>query len=197
VTGEPLSVSGAVEGIVDEAVVRVVLGHVGRYVGPIHVQGGKLKLLAKLRGFNEAARFSPWLVLVDLNGDAPCAPPFVAATLPSPSSQMTFRVAVRQAEAWLLADRERIAKFLRVSRAIVPVDPEREYDAKVAMVNIARASRDRLVREDMVPAERSGRKTGPNYAGRLIEFATKDWRPEIAAERADSLDRCLQRLAAL
>lgn len=191
--GEPIS--GVVEGIVDEAITRTLLGHVGRIAGTMYVQGGKPRLLERLAGFNSAARFSPWLVLVDLNGDAPCAPEFVSAVMPSPSPQMVFRVAVRQAETWLMGDAQGLASYLRVSQARVPDDPEGEDDAKQTMVNIARNSRNRHVREDMVPAPASGRRTGPNYAGRLIEFATQHWRPEVAAERADSLNRCLQRLA--
>jgi hypothetical protein len=189
-------ISGAVEGIVDEAVVRTLLGHVGREAGTIYVQGGKPRLLAKLGGFNAAARFSPWVVLVDLNGDAACAPDFVTETIPAPSVHMIFRVAVRQVEAWLMADRERLARYLRVSQARVPNDPEAEVDAKQTMVNVARASRDRRVRQDMVPTPGGGRKTGPNYAGRLIEFATQRWRPDVAAARADSLNRCMRRLSA-
>jgi hypothetical protein len=152
--------------------------------------------LSKLPGFNTAARFSPWLVLVDLNGDAACAPDFATAVLPAPSPQMAFRVAVRQAEAWLMGDTAELASYLRVARARVPSDPEAEVDSKQAMVNLARGSRVRRVREDMVPTARSGRKTGSNYAGRLIEFTTQRWRPEVAAERVDSLARCLRGLAA-
>lgn len=179
----------------DEAIVRTLLEHTGREAGTIYVQGGKPKLLAKLAGFNAAARFSPWIVVIDLNGDAECAPDFVSETIPAPSANMIFRVAVRQAEAWLMADREGLAHYLRVSQALVPKDPEAEVDAKRTMVNVARASRDRRVRQDMVPTPGGGRKTGPNYAGRLIEFATRRWRPDVAAERADSLSRCLRRLA--
>ena len=188
-------ISGVVEGIVDEAITRTLLEHVGCVAGTMYVQGGKPRLLEKLAGFNSAARFSPWLVLVDLNGDAPCAPEFVSAVMPKPSPQMVFRVAVRQAEAWLMGDAQELASYLRVSQARVPDDPEGEGDAKQAMVNIARNSRNRNVREDMVPTPASGRRTGPNYAGRLIEFATQRWRPAVAAERVDSLNRCLQRLA--
>ena len=189
-------VSGVVEGIVDEAIVRALLGHAGHVPGTIYVQRGKARLLERLAGFNSAARFSPWLVLVDLNGDAPCAPEFVTTVMPTPSPQMMFRVAVRQAETWLMGDAEQLASYLRVSRTRVPNEPEGEADAKQTMVNIARKSRDRHVRADMVPTPASGRKTGPNYAGRLIDFATQCWRPAIAAEHVDGLNRCLQRLAA-
>jgi hypothetical protein len=188
-------VSAAVEGIVDEAVVRSLLSDVGRQVATVYVQGGKARVLSKLSGFNAAAIHSPWIVLVDLDQDAPCASEFVARELPTPAPHMLFRVAVRQAEAWLMGDRDNLASYLRVARSRIPNDPETVPDAKEAMVNIARTSRDRHIQRDMVPAMGSGRKAGPNYAGRLIEFATKYWRPAIAAERVDSLSRCVYRVS--
>jgi hypothetical protein len=190
----PSPVSGAVEGVVDEAVVRVLLKHAGRITGAIYVQNGKPRLLAKLAGFNAAARFQPWLVLFDLNGDADCAPGFLGELAYQPARYMILRIAVRQIEAWLMADRERLARYLRISRDLIPRDPESELDPKQTMVNLARRSRDRHIRGDMVPTAQSGRKTGPNYAGRLIEFTTLEWRPAAASECADSLNRCIQRL---
>jgi hypothetical protein len=188
-------VSAAVEGIADEAVVKALLVGIGREVGTIYVQGGKPRLLSKLAGFNAAAAHSPWIVLVDLDGDAQCASEFVARELPAPASQMIFRVAVRQAEAWLMGDQVNLASYLKVARSRIPSDPEAVVDAKEAMVNIARNSRDRRVRGDMVPAPRSGRKAGPNYAGRLIEFATTHWSSAVAAERVESLSRCVHRIS--
>lgn len=179
----------------DEAVVRALLAHAGRPVGTIYVQGGKSRLLGKLAGFNAAAQFHPWLVVVDLDNDAACAPEFISMTLPDPSTHMTYRVAVRQAEAWLMADREGLARYLRVSQSLVPKNPEAETDPKQTMVNVARGSRDKRVRDDMVPTPGGGRKTGPNYAGRLIEFATQGWRPDVAALRAESLSSCMRRLS--
>ncbi len=170
---------------------------IGRSPATIYVQGGKARLLTKLTGYNAAAALSPWIVIVDLNGDARCAPDFVQLHMPAPAAQMAFRVAVRQAEAWLMGDREQLASYLRVSQRQVPTDPESEPDAKQAMVNIARRSRDRHVCADMVPTAASRRKAGPNYAGRMIEFATQRWRPDVASQRVDSLCRCLQRLSAV
>ena len=188
-------VSAAVEGIADEAVVKALLAGVGREVATIYVQGGKPRLLSKLSGFNAAAAHSPWIVLVDLDRDAQCASEFVARELPHPAPQMIFRVAVRQAEAWLMGDQVNLASYLKVARGRIPGDPEAVLDAKEAMVNLARNSRDRRIRDDMVPTPRSGRKAGPNYAGRLIEFATAHWSPTVAAQRVESLSRCLRRIA--
>ena len=66
------------------------------------------------------------------------------------------------------------------------------------MVNLARHSRRRELREDMIPRDRSGRLVGPAYASRLIEYVQTSWRPDVAIEHAESLNRaitCLKRIA--
>lgn len=195
--GTAAPVSGAVEGIVDEAVLRRLCEHVGGSLGTVHVKGGKHRLLHRLGGYNKAARFGPWAVLVDLDQDRECVVDFVRHWLPYPAEHMRFRVCVRQVETWLLADRERLSAFLAVPRATVPRDPDRCGHAKHEMVNLAGRSTRRAVREEMVPRPRSGRPTGPAYSARLIEFAREHWRPDVAAERSESLQRCVTRLAEL
>ena len=108
-----------------------------------------------------------------------------------------FGLAVRAVEAWLLADTERIAAFLRIARGRVPGDPETLDNPKATMVALTRASRRKDVREDMVPRDGSGRPIGPAYSSRLIEFISYSWRPEVAAERADSLRRAIDCLKCL
>lgn len=193
-----IAISAAVEGIVDEAVARKLIVFAGAIPGPVHGKQGKPFLRQRIAGYKAAAQHSPWIVLVDLDRDHDCAPPLRAAWLPQSPPHLCFRVAVRAVEAWLLADPERIADFLGVARGKVPTDPETLDDPKAAMVALARASRRREVREDMVPRDGSGRPVGPAYASRLIEFASSSWRPAVAAKRAESLRRaidCLKRLA--
>ncbi|MFI5182892.1 MAG: hypothetical protein ACHQNV_00720 [Vicinamibacteria bacterium] len=183
------------EGIVDEAVFRRIVRTARGEPGPVYGKTGKRQLLDRLPGYNNAARFSPWLVLVDLDHDADCTPPFRAATLAAPSEQMCFRVAVREVEAWLLADHQRIAEFLDVNPHWLPRDPESEPDPKQVVVNLARRSRSRDIRRDLVPRVGSGRSEGPAYSSRLIEFVsdrTYGWRPTVAARSSDSLARCLR-----
>jgi hypothetical protein len=193
-----VAISAAVEGIVDEAVVRALILVSGASPGPVYGKQGKPFLQQRIGGYNAAARHTPWIVIVDLDGDHDCAPPLRASWLPEPAPRLCFRVAVREVEAWLLADPERIASFLGVARGRVPPDPETLDNPKAAMVALARASRRKDVRKDMVPRDGSGRPVGPAYASRLIEFASSSWRPEVAAQRAESLRRaidCLKRLA--
>lgn len=187
-------ISAAVEGLVDEGVIRRLVRHVGGEIHRVYGRNGKAHLRQRIHGYNQAARISPWIVLVDLNRDADCPPPLVAEWVPDPSPHMCFRVAVREVESWLLADGEAIARFLRVPVKRVPHAPELIDDPKRLLVELAEHSRRREIREDMVPRPGSGRTTGPAYASRLIEFAEGYWRPRVAAKSSDSLRRCLQRL---
>ncbi|HSB11921.1 MAG TPA: hypothetical protein VLM38_20715 [Blastocatellia bacterium] len=190
----PCVVSAAVEGPLDEAVVRRLIDEVGASVGPVYGRKGKGHLLQRINGYNAAARYSPWMVLVDLDNDADCAPPFRATWLATASPNMCFRVAVREVETWLFADRDRIAHFLSVAKSRIPQDPEAEGDPKDVIVRLANRSRRRDIREDMVPRRGSGRSVGPAYTSRLIEYIqdkSSGWRPQVAASHSESLRRCI------
>lgn len=186
-------VSGATEGTIDEAVLGRIVAYSGAHLGRRFGRQGKSRLLQDLPGYNAAAAHAPWVVLVDLNGSPDCAPVLVRASLPAANRYMAFRVAVREVEAWLLADAARLAAFLGVSPSRVPPDPDVIADPKNALVELARRSPRRAVREDMVPAFGSGRAVGPAYTSRLIEFVSKDdgWRPDVAADASESLRRCI------
>lgn len=192
-------VTGAVEGPVDEAVLRRLVSHVGSGVHRVHGKNGKAALLRSLNGYNYAAERSPWVVLVDLDNDPECPPEFRRKWLPQPARWMCFRVAVRAVEASLLADREGIARFLRVSSALVPRDPESVPYPKRVLIELAARSRSSVIRQDLVPRPGSGREVGPAYTSRMTEFALYVWRPEVAEGSSESLRRalvCLRRLVA-
>ncbi len=107
-------------------------------------------------------------------------------------------IAVRAVEAWLLADRERIANLLAVSQAKIPLRPEELEDPKQTLVDLARRSRRRTVRDGLVPTKTSGRQVGRDYNELLTDFVVNKWRPSDAARRSDSLRRalaCLRTLA--
>lgn len=192
-----LPVSIAVEGLSDVGVVRAILRECGAETHLIVGRSGKNRLLGNLAGYNASAQRQPWLVLLDLNGDFTCAPAARARWLPLPSAQMCFRIAVTEVEAWLLADREQMARFLGVSESLIPTDPEALTDPKQETINLARKSRKREIREGLVPRMGSGASIGPTYASDISLFAESTWRPDVAAVNAPSLNRCLERLAAL
>ncbi len=186
-----------VEGDTDEIVARRILAYVGLTCGLVYGKSGKSFLLKRLPNYNQAARFAPWWALVDLDQDNDCAPDFVHAVLPHPARGMQLHVAVRAIEAWLLADAEHLAAFLRVPRARIPLDPDAEPDPKNTLIALARRGSNKAICSDIVPRQGSGGRVGPGYSGRIIEFvsgAAHPWRPEVAVQRSDSLRRCVAAL---
>ena len=197
---EKLFVRAAVEGVTDAAVVRRLVDHVGGHILSVHGQKGKPYLRENIRGYSNAAYNMPWIVLVDLDMDADCPVTFRNKWLPEPAPDLCFRIAVREVEAWLLADADSLAHYLEVPRTRIPRDPEGREDPKGDIVGLARRSRRREVREDMALRSGSSRQVGPAYAGRLIDYAETVWRPDVAARHSDSLQRtieCLRRLIAV
>lgn len=148
----------------------------------------------RLADWNRAARHIHWVVLRDLDHDAECAPELVAKLLPRPAPGMALRVAVRAVEAWFLGDAETLADFVGVPVARVPTRPEELADPKSALLELARRTRKRALREGMVPRPKSGAVEGPEYVSLLVQYALEHWRPGVAALRCDSLCRCMKHL---
>lgn len=190
-------VSIVVEGISDAAVLRRLCSGAGLRVGTEHVTGGKAKLDQRLGGYNNAARFAPWIVLRDLDHDAPCASALLEALLPQRAEGMHVRVPIRSVESWLLADQGGFAKFFGVAAKLVPHAPDSLDRPKRTVVDLARRSTRRTVREGVAPAAGTSAQVGPEYTAHVIEFSMKSWDPDRAAANSDSLRRCLAALRRL
>ena len=187
----------AVEGTLDEAIVRRLLEHSRLNPGTVYGRMGKPQVRLNIASYAQAARHHAWFVLIDLDDEAPCAGELVARWLPDCPPTMAFRVAVREVEAWLLGDRINLARFLSVSRDIIPRDPDDLPDPKSTLLAISRRSRTRALREGLPPRAGSGRSIGPLYVPELSRFASDHWDVAAAATVSRSLARCLTALTAL
>jgi hypothetical protein len=191
-------VSAAVEGDLDEVVLRKIGDHIGFTVGSVYGRKGKRHLLRTLAGYNNAARFASWIVMLDLDRDYECAPECLTAWLPQPAEKMFCRVAVRAVEAWLLADRDRIAAMLGIPAKRIPTKPDSLDDPKRHLVDLARNSSRAEIRASIVPRPGSGRAVGPSYNAKMIDFVTAGrWRINTARYSSTSLRRTLDRLQEL
>ncbi len=182
----------AVEGPLDESVLRRLARDLGVNLGLVHGRRGKHYLDTKIAGYNQAAHFSPWLVLRDMDHDASCPVSLRDHLLSAPDPNMCFRIAVRSVESWLLADPQTLAQFFGVSAAHLPIDPETLDNPKTNLIDIARRSRRSAIREDVVPREGSGRSQGPAYFAVMSEFVDKHWRPILASANSESLNRTIK-----
>jgi len=188
-------VFAAVEGVLDEVVLRRLLADVGARPAAVYGKQGKQRLRERIGDYNNASRHGRWVVIVDLDTDDECAPSLRRHWLARPAPGMCFRVAVHEIESWLLADRAAFSRFMGIPLVRVPLRPDGEKDPKRAIVDLARASRYGAISEDMVPRPGACRDVGPAYTSRLAEFAGANWRPDEAARNSDSLARCIRRLA--
>lgn len=184
------------EGPVDVAAAARLVEYTGHEVGRTYPTGGKGKLDPNLAGYNNAAKFSPWLVLRDLDQDASCAPTLRQQLLPNPSRLMLFRIPVRAVEAWLLSDASGFATFFRVRELAVPATPDALEDPKSALLEVVASSNDVSLRKLMLPAYAS-RKVGTGYSAKLIEFIDTQWEIARARSASPSLDRCVAALREL
>lgn len=195
----PIPLHLAVEDDLSESVVRRLLLDTGGdfFVGTVFGRGGFGYLRSRAQNWNAAAAAgTPIFLLTDLD-QHPCPSRLIEEWLASePHSNLIFRVAVREVESWLLADREGLADFLGVTDVVIPVQPDELPDPKQSLVNVARRSRTRRLRESIVPRRGSTAPQGPDYNGCLGDFVRNHWNRNGAMQRSPSLSRAWNRLIA-
>jgi len=102
-------------------------------------------------------------------------------------------VAVREIEAWLLADHDGMKQLVGKRVGVLPRDPDALPDPKAALLALAaRAARD--VRMDLVADRGAIASQGLGYNKRLGDFVQKNWNPEKAALRSPSLRKAMERI---
>ena len=160
-------------------------------------RGGAGYLKSKMRNFCELARRMPVLLLTDLD-TAQCPMTLIGAWSRNNAvpDRLIFRVAVRQVESWLLADRESIANLLKVSLRLLPGNPDKLPDAKRFLLQLA-SKAPRRVREELIAVRGATASQGLGYNTLLSDFVRSRWNPSRAATRSDSLTRARLRLAEL
>lgn len=184
-----------VEGETDEAVANKLLERAGLTVGYSYGKKGCPYIKSRIANFNSAARQSAYLVLVDfMDTKLSCPPEVLSRWLPAKNENLVLRVVVRELESWLLADVENISRFLGVSRNKIPRKPEELTDPKRELVNIARSSRRKAVRDAIVPERGGTAVAGILSVSEMKRFIHNDWNIDSARKASPSLDRCVARL---
>jgi hypothetical protein len=187
----------AVEDELSGAVINKLVEHSGRnfIVYQIFNARGNARLKASMAKFRGASRTYPHIVFTDLDR-CPCPPELIrewnADGLPG---EMLFRIAVREVEAWLLADRAGISQFLHIDISKVPQAPESEEDPKRTLINLARRSRKRRLAQEIVPETGSSASIGPLYNVHFVNFVNTQWDVDSACLCSQSLSKTLARIS--
>ena len=193
----------AVEDELSEHVLRAILVQTKRefLVATVYGKKGADYLRQKMPAFNMAAKGSGYLVLTDLDRQG-CVPELIEKWFTCSLSEyparrhanLVFRVAVREIESWVMADRERFADFLGISISLVPEQIDMVPDPKEFLLKLASKCRNRRLRDDIVPRLGDKRKIGPDYNGRLGDFVRSSWRANVAYAHSASLKRAWKTL---
>lgn len=165
-------------------------------VGPCIGRKGKQYLRSKLRDFAVLARNEPVLLITDLDNDSCPADLrkgwFGQVSIPE---EFLFRVAVREIEAWVMADRRGFSRFSGAPLSQIPSDPEALPDPKAQLLKLVRRYSSRELKQAMIVNRGSGRfRQGFSYNEALSEFVQGRWNPVRASATAPSLAKARQRV---
>ena len=212
----PISVNIAVEDSLSEIVLRRLLRHrrrdltigvryplkslAGGIANPANRRSqrglsGYGQIKVQLPAFNAAAHEGqPFVVLTDLDVHTQCPGQLLPKWLPNvaPSPNLVFRVAVKEVEAWLVADRHNVATFLEVDLANLPTNAEALADPKMEIVRLARLSNSQAIYNDLVPSAGSTAQVGRGFERALRTFVEDHWNIDEAASCSRSLDKALR-----
>lgn len=167
-------------------------------VGQKFRKNGQGYLKANLDKFCEIARFAPLILFTDLDRTE-CPPSLIRSWMGNQQfpDDFLFRVAVRETESWLLADREAIADFLGIAVNRIPVAPDELANPKEELLTLIRRCRNRGLKRDLLPDPGSPSKVGLSYNAVLGDFVRTRWNIGHAADRSPSLARARHRIKQL
>lgn len=161
-------------------------------------QGGNAILRTNIAKYLELSARQKVLLLTDLDA-AECAPQLRRAWLnemPLPEN-FTFRIAVKEVEAWLLADRAGFAALLGISDNAIPNNIEDEQNPKATLLRLTRGARSSSVKTSLLPKSGVRAMIGLGYNSVLSEFVRTKWNIASARENSPSLESAYRRISAI
>ncbi len=191
------SVILAVEDRLSDAVATKILGHFGIEIERKTGYKGNSYLQQKAQSFNEAAHEECGIfMLTDLDSIQNCPPRLIQSWIKgSLNPRFFFRVAVIEVESWIMADRVALAAFLSIPMHRIPISTDNIPNPKEYLISLARRSKNKRLREALVPSHGTTLNVGDEYNTRLSEFVRDRWDLERAASVSPSLKRTLDRIA--
>ena len=102
------------------AIIRRVLVYCSddfEIISELPAHGGQVK--NKIKEFNKLSESYPVVLLIDLDNDD-CAPLLIKKLVKDKNKDFIFNIAVDEAEAWLMADRENFASYFKIKMEDMP-----------------------------------------------------------------------------
>lgn len=192
-----------------QEIIQRLINYIGgldaKYIMP--ARGGKIKSL--IGNFNILSLTIPVLLLTDLD-NYNCAPELVSEWFEETTRNPDFyvRVAVDEAEAWLMADREGFSKYFNVPINTIPSPIVRSrlkpninemnfpYKSSLYLMReIIPHSKSSTIRDSLLP--KLGSKKGALYNATMIPFIKNNWNVENALRNSYSLRSTISRFESI
>lgn len=198
------------EDAVTRAIARRLLTQVGTFLKPgldLPARGSEIK--QRFPQYRKLAEKFPVLLLTDLD-DKHCPLELRAEWLAGtePPEQLMFRICVDEAESWLMADREGLARHLLIDRELIPqatqLDPRNPQNREIRlpykpslylMRELAAQSASQEIKRQLTPKKLA--KKGPEYNAALLPFIQHQWNIEVAAQQSYSLRKAMAHIERL
>ena len=186
----------AVEDELSEAISAKILNSFGIEIGIVLREGGNAYLRQKAPELNRSASGMDIFLLTDLDSPRDCPPELIRSWIRGTlNPRFFFRVAVMEVESWLMADRIGFANFLSIPIHRIPSPTDDIPEPKECLVSLARRSKKRRLRDELVPKPGAKIPVGYGYNTRLSQFVRDHWDLERAASASPSLKRTLNRIS--
>lgn len=195
---EEIPISVVVEDLLSGTVVKKMLASARQAyaIQEVRTDGfGKIK--KNIRAYNNAAKGWLWFVLADLDEDkGGCAPELVSDLLSGvlPHPNLIFRVAVREVESWVMADREAFSSLTCIPVEALPKETDTIDDPKAFIFPLIKKYSAKSFADAVLPGEDTTRKIGFEYNERFTLFVKKTWDARRAETHSDSLCRAMRAL---
>ncbi len=177
-----------------------------KIISELPARGGEVK--NKVSKFNRLSEHFPVILLMDLDNYT-CAPELLDRLISNKNKNFIFNIAVDEAEAWLMADREGFSRYFSIDLNLIPKAiktkqggrkalKEMEFPYKSSMFfthNLVPKSRNANVIRQFTPI--TGAAKGPEYNFGMLPFIQDFWDIDNAKSNSDSLNRMIDRIKRL
>ena len=169
-------------------------------------RGGQVR--SQMDKFNLLSRTDPVILLTDLDAET-CAPELINKLIRNKNKNFILNVAVDEAEAWLMADREGFAEYFKIKIADMPLAHQTRQGGRKALTEMEFGYKSSLFlthelvkkikhaeyKQQLTP--KKGATKGPEYNSCLLPFIQNKWDIDNARRNTNSLDRMIGRMHSL
>jgi len=194
------------EDAVTYTIIKKILTHCSNnfeIISELPARGGQVK--SQIKQYNKLSETYPVILLIDLDNND-CAPQLLNKLISVKNKNFIFNIAIDEAEAWLMADREGFADYFKINLKEIPVACLKKQGGGKALTEmnfsvksswfltheLIKKSRSSEFIQQLTPKPNASK--GPEYNPCILPFIENKWNIDNACKNSDSLNRMITRI---